>query len=134
MKKSSFLLVTLLMLSQILAACGGGGEPVTTVDIDMTEQKFTPDEITVPAGAEITLNLTNSGTELHGFSILIRGAKVGEKFDKDGNSTEYWTVDVFSGDSKTVTFTAPSEPGKYVIQCGWPGHYQAGMVATLYVK
>ena len=61
MEKSSFLLVTLLLLSQVLAACGGGGEPVTTVDIDMTEQKFTPDVFTVPAGAEITLNLTNSG-------------------------------------------------------------------------
>ncbi|MCI0553602.1 MAG: cupredoxin domain-containing protein [Anaerolineae bacterium] len=134
MKKSMFLPVLLLVLSQILVACGGGGEPVTTVDIDMTEQKFTPDEFTVPAGAEITLNLTNSGVEYHELTVLMRGAKVGEKFDKEGNSTDYWTVGVFSGDSKTVTFTAPSEPGKYVIQCGMPGHYQAGMVATLYIK
>ena len=65
---------------------------------------------------------------------MVRGAKVGEKFYKDGNSTDYWTVAVFSGDSKTVTFIAPSEPCKYVIQCGLPGHYQTGMVATLYVK
>ena len=134
MKKSSFLLVTLLTLSQVLAACGGGGEPVTTIDVDMTEQKFTPDEFSVPAGAEITLNLTNSGAEYHELTIKVLGSKVGEKFGKDGNSTEYWTVTANSGDTKTVKFTAPSEPGKYVIECGMPGHFQAGMVATLYVK
>ena len=134
MKKSLFLSVILLVLSQFLVACGGGGEPVTTIDVDMAEQKFTPDEFTVPAGAEITLNLTNSGAEYHELTIMVRGAEVGEKFDKEGNSTDYWTVGVFSGDSKTVTFIAPSEPGKYVIQCGLPGHYQTGMVATLYVK
>lgn len=133
MKKSKFVLAVFLALSQVLAACGGG-EPVTTVDIDMTEQKFTPDVFTVPAGAEITLNLTNSGAEYHELTILVRGAEVGEKFDEDGKSTEYWTTGIFSGDSKTITFAAPSEPGKYVIQCGMPGHYQAGMVATMYVK
>ncbi|MCI0550827.1 MAG: cupredoxin domain-containing protein [Anaerolineae bacterium] len=134
MKKSITLLVLFLLLSQILIACGGGGEPVTTIDVDMTEQKFTPDEFTVPAGAEITINIRNSGAEYHELTIKVLDAKVGEKFDKEGNSTEYWTVTANSGDAKTVTFTAPSEPGKYVVECGMPGHYQAGMVATLYVK
>ena len=135
MKKSNFLLVILLALSQVLIACGGGGgEPVTTLDVELTEQKFIPDEFTVPAGTEITIHLNNTGIRLHEFQILVLGAKVDESVDTDGNSTMYWVGHARPGESETLTFTAPSEPGKYFVKCSVPGHTEAGMVATLYVK
>ena len=34
----------------------------------------------------------------------------------------------------TVTFTAPSRPGKYPFLCSFPGHFQAGMHGELIVK
>ena len=122
--------------SIFLTACGGGGgEPVTTIDVEMTEHKFTPDEFTVPARAEITINLKNSGTQPHEFQIMIRGATAAEeRMDKNGNSTKYWNAIAYPGDSKSLRFTAPSEPGSYVIKCSVPGHTEAGMVGTLQVK
>jgi uncharacterized cupredoxin-like copper-binding protein len=100
----------------------------------MTDHKFTPNEFTIPAGAEITINLNNIGKQPHEFQIMTIGAEVGDSFDKDGNSTKYWNAIVQPGESKSLSFTAPSKPGKYVIKCSAPGHMQAGMVGTLYVK
>lgn len=124
-----------LIGSMFLTACGGGGgKPVTTIDVDMTEHKFTPDKFTVPAGAEITINLKNSGKQPHEFQILVLGAKADESVDKDGNSSRYWSAITQPGESKSLTFTAPSNPGSYVIKCSAPGHTKAGMVGTLQVK
>ena len=136
--KKSFLLLAFfvaLIGSIVLTACGAGGEAVlTTIDVDMTDHKFTPDAFTVPAGAEITLNLKNSGKQPHEFQILVLGAKVNESVDKDGNSTKYWSAIARPGENKSLSFTAPSEPGSYAIKCSAPGHAQAGMVGTLQVK
>jgi uncharacterized cupredoxin-like copper-binding protein len=124
-----------LIASIFLTACGAGGtEAVTTIDVDMTDYKFTPDEFTVPAGAEITINLNNAGKQPHEFKILVLGAKIDESVDKNGKSTRYWSNVAFSGESKSFSFTAPSEPGNYVIVCSAPGHTKAGMVGTLHVK
>jgi uncharacterized cupredoxin-like copper-binding protein len=124
-----------LIGSIFLTACGAGGnEPVTTIDVDMTDYKFTPEEFTVPAGAEINLNLKNSGKQPHEFRILVLGAKAEESIDKNGKSTRYWSNVALSGESKSFSFAAPSEPGNYVIVCSAPGHTKAGMIGTLHVK
>jgi uncharacterized cupredoxin-like copper-binding protein len=124
-----------LIGSIFLTACGAGGnESGTTIDVEMTDHKFTPDEFTVPAGAEITINLNNNGKQNHEFQILVLGAKVNESVDKDGNSTKYWSASARPGESKSLSFTAPSEPGSYAIKCSAFGHTQAGMVGTLHVK
>jgi uncharacterized cupredoxin-like copper-binding protein len=132
-KKSFPILVFFVALtgSIFLTACGA--KPVT-IDVDMTEYKFTPDEFTVPAGAEITINIKNSGKQHHQFRILVLGAKVDEDVDQDGNSTEYWSANLVPASSESLTFMAPSEPGDYIIKCAFPGHTKAGMVATLHVQ
>lgn len=38
------------------------------------------------------------------------------------------------GESDTITFTVPDEPGEYDIICTFPGHYSGGMVAKLIVQ
>ena len=118
-----------------LTACGAGGsEPVTTIDVDMADHKFTPDEFTVPAGVEITINLKNSGKQPHEFRILVFGAKADEDLDQDGKSTRYWSTALLPGESKSFRVTAPSELGSYVIKCSAPGHAEAGMIGTLQVQ
>jgi plastocyanin len=124
-----------LIGSLLLTACGGGGgEPITTIDVDMAEYTFTPNEFTVPTGAEITINLNNIGKHPHEFKILVLGAKADESVDKNGKSTRYWSNVALAGENKSFSFTAPSEPGRYVIVCSAVGHAEAGMVGTLWVK
>ena len=130
---TSWTYIVVLVGLIFLTACGGGrSEPVTTLDVDMTDHKFTPNEFTVPAGAEITINLMNSGTQNHEFRVF--GAKADEDVAKDEKSTKYWSAILAPGESKSLSFTAPSEPGSYTIKCSAPGHAQAGMVGTLHVK
>jgi uncharacterized cupredoxin-like copper-binding protein len=124
-------LIVILIGSVFLTACSA--KPVT-IDVDMTEYKFTPDEFTVPAGAEITINIKNSGKQHHQFQILVLGAKTDDEVDKDGNSTKYWSVNLAPRTNESLAFTAPSERGDYIIKCALPGHTPAGMVATLHVK
>lgn len=38
------------------------------------------------------------------------------------------------GESDSVTFTVPDEPGTYQFICTFPGHYSGGMVGTLIVE
>lgn len=38
------------------------------------------------------------------------------------------------GESDTITFTVPDEPGEYDFICTFPGHYSGGMVGTLVVE
>ena len=132
--KRSFALwvfIVVLISSIVLTACGA--KPVT-LDVDMTEYKFTPDEFSVPAGAEITINLKNSGKQHHQFQILVLGAKADEQLDQNGKATEYWSANVVPHGNESLTFTAPSEPGDYIIRCAFPGHTKSGMVATLHVQ
>ena len=136
-KRSFSLLVFFVVLigSIFLTACGPGGAAlVTSIDVDMTDYKFTPDEFSVPAGAEISINLKNAGKQPHEFRILVLGAKAEETIDKNGKSTRYWSNVALYGESKSFSFRAPSDPGDYVIVCSAQGHTKAGMVGTLHVK
>ncbi|MCF3652320.1 plastocyanin/azurin family copper-binding protein [Synoicihabitans lomoniglobus] len=38
------------------------------------------------------------------------------------------------GESDTITFTVPSEPGNYVFLCSFPAHFMAGMRGTIVVS
>ena len=127
------LFALLLVFIFLLAACGGGNSPSTTIDVVFTEFHFTPDSFTIPAGQEITLNATNNGAVVHEFVIMKFGQSVGEDFGDEDQVNIYWEVEAAPGEKKSVTFTAPSDPGEYQVVCGTQGHYVAGMVGKLIV-
>jgi uncharacterized cupredoxin-like copper-binding protein len=131
MKKFRFVVV-LLLLSLVLTACGGSSL-VTNFTVDMIEFTFTPSEVVVPAGQEITITANNNGAVVHEFVIMKLGETVGEDFGDEDEDNISWEVEVDPAGSKTVTFTAPSEPGTYQVVCGTEGHYIAGMVGSLTV-
>ncbi|NTU54719.1 MAG: multicopper oxidase domain-containing protein [Anaerolineales bacterium] len=126
------ILFVLLGLTLFLSACGAGG-PTTTINITMTDFMFEPKEFTVPAGQEITVNATNNGAVLHEFVIFKFGTDAGEKFGDEDEENIFWEVEVGPGQSSTVTFTAPTEPGEYSVTCGIEGHLEAGMNGKLTV-
>ncbi len=66
--------VWVMVLSLVLAACGGGSsKPSTKIDVTMTDFQFQPNVFTIPAGQEITLNAKNNGGVVHSFVIMQKG-------------------------------------------------------------
>ena len=132
MKKILTSTVLVLALSLILTACGS---KKTTLNVTTTDTGYDSPTYTVPAAGEVTLNLTNNGTIEHEFAILLLGQHVDPPFGEKDEGKIFWELDgVASGETKSDTFTAPTEPGEYDVICGIPGHIEMGMTATLIVK
>ena len=130
MKKATFVI---LALAFMLTACGG--KSGVTLNVTSTDTGYDSQTYTVPAGAQVTLNLTNNGANPHEFAILKLGEHVSLPFGEDDESKILWELDgVDPGTTKSDTFTAPTEPGTYDVICGIPGHIELGMIATLIVK
>ena len=130
MKQPKILLLILLTLT--LAACQSSG-PSSVMDLEMTDFAFTPNHFTVPAGEEITVNISHHGIVVHEFIIMNPGTTAGDKFDEEDMPNVYTIVEVPPGHSQSFTFVAPLEAGEYQIVCGIAGHLESGMTATLTV-
>ena len=127
-----FLVLSILTIGVlILAACASGPEKIS---VTTTDFKFEPTTWTVPAGGEVELTLVNEGTLEHEWVIIKQGMEVTIPFDADDEEKVYWEMEAEPGETKTETFTAPSEPGTYTIVCGTPAHLEQGMAGTLIVE
>ena len=118
--------ITMLALATLLlAACGDGdgdgGEATTDLQVLGTDSlAYEPDAFTVPAGEEVTVELTSEASVEHDFII------------EDAPGGELDVVEAAAGETATGTFTV-DEPGTYTVYCSVPGHREAGMEASLEV-
>ncbi len=132
------LLVTILpaALALILSGCGPSTGPSSSIQVIMTDFAFTPNTLTVPAGKQINIRVTNNGAVGHDLMIMKMGHEVTSQ-DHVGAETHafaFWEEEQLgAGETRESTFTAPSQPGAYQIICGVPGHLEAGMVGKLVV-
>lgn len=135
MKNYYFLISMLVSFALLLSACGGGGggAPSTNLTVSMTDFSFTPGTFTVPAGQEITIALSNEGAVEHELVIMKFGAEVSAPFDQNDQENVYWHAKLLHGGSETLTFTAPTEPGEYLVSCSTSGHHEAGMQGKMIV-
>jgi uncharacterized cupredoxin-like copper-binding protein len=132
-KKVFFFILAALVLSSMLSACGSQGSLAvsTTQNVEMGEFMFTPSEMAVPVGKEVTLNLKNNGSIEHDFVVLKKGVVAVLPFDADAQKGDIlFEARLGSGKSQIYTFTLP-EVGNYEIVCSVPGHLEAGMKARL---
>jgi uncharacterized cupredoxin-like copper-binding protein len=125
------LLGAMVILGLFLTGCGGAKN--TTLSVELADFKFVPNTFTIPAGKEITLNVVNKGANDHEFVILKAGEHVTVPFDDDDEAKIFWEVELKSGESQTIKFTAPSEAGTYDVVCGTAQHIEKGMMGTLTV-
>lgn len=119
----------------LLAACGGGApaapEPVTFDVTGNDSFEYNPPSLSVPTGAQVTINFENEGTLEHNW-LLIPGSADPEaavEGDAVGGAT---TGLVAGGATDSVTFTAPPM-GIYQYVCTVPGHAAGGMVGEFTV-
>ena len=83
MKKYLILFGIVSAFSLLLVACGGSSPSSTTLNVDMMEFMYNPSDFTVPAGQEITLELSNTGAVVHDFIIMNAGHEVGQDFGEE---------------------------------------------------
>lgn len=147
---SSILIAALFLVT---AGCGGGdgtssesntdagSEAVTEVTITPVgnQMKYEQTEFTVPAGKEVTLTFENtatSGSMKHNVVLLATaeasvvtrvgqaGAQAaGNEHVPEDEAVLAHTALADPGETVSVTFTAPSDPGEYQYLCTFPGHY-----------
>ncbi len=110
-----------------LIGCSGGGESIEAEAVDFA---FTPTSWTVTEGAEVTLTLTNNGTEEHEWVIMSEEISSGAEFSED---LVIWEMEAGPELSAKDTFTAPAA-GTYQIICALDGHLDSGMKGTLTVE
>jgi uncharacterized cupredoxin-like copper-binding protein len=128
-------LVRAFSLSLLLAACAAGGNAASkSINVTMTDFQFTPNSFTVPAGQQIHFTATNNGGVEHSFVIMKLGKEIKDHFTDQDKANVYWEQTAIPvGQTVNATFTSPSQPGDFQIVCAVPGHFEAGMIATLKV-
>ncbi len=167
--------VLLVGITLVLAACGSGesnqasdverteSASADTIEVTMKDFAYQPSSITVPAGKEVTLQFTNTGSVEHYFVVgdtvasttdgfeqnLFSGVSIEKNKQTEGHEEEEEEHEeeegghenVFElppGGSGSMTFTLPpSKAGSYTIACfettGNETHYDMGMKGTLAV-
>ena len=130
-RKSALILIVAAGLF-ILAACGPKGPE--KLSVTTSEFMYDPMAWSVSAGRDVEFTITNNGTLDHEWVIIKKGMEVTLPFDDDDEDKVFWEIEASPGETKTETFTAPSEAGDYTIVCGTPAHLEAGMKGSLTVK
>jgi len=137
MKKNFGFGVFLFVCMVLLVACGNVEEskpPVSSISIEMSEFKFSPADIVVFAGQEISLNLSNNGAVEHDFSILKKGASAQIPFDREKQAADIlFEARLGANKSGQYKFILP-DAGEYQVICGIQGHVEAGMVGKMTAK
>ncbi|PFK99710.1 cytochrome B [Priestia megaterium] len=85
------------------------------VEVQLNDDYFNPETITIPSGKTKTLILKNEGQKEHTFTV--------EKLGID--------AEVQPGKEKTIT-VKPQSPGTYELICRY--HFNSGMVGKVIVK
>jgi azurin len=129
----------------ILTGCSQPKPPsvAVTVQTDGDFMVFKPTQVSVPAGAQVTLTFHHAGTiitQSHDWVLTKPGAVAGliddisraaaavadpegKSFLKPGDPRVLAaTAPVGKGQTTTITFTAPQTPGDYPFFCSTPGH------------
>ena len=103
----------LAVLSLVIGACGDGDEASTDLEVTTTDFQFSPNSWTVPAGEEISIDITNDGSVLHEWVLMQPGVNIDSEADLPDTEEEllaefvYVEDEVEAGANKTLSFTAP---------------------------
>lgn len=142
-----FALATLL--AAVTVACTAGGSPPPSqptqtsgpsgagvrVEVKLTDElKIEPALINVKAGVPVTFVVTNTGALEHEFFVGSEAGQAAHEKEMMGSAgmihDEPMGIGVRPGATKELTITFPAA-GATLAGCHVPGHYAAGMKATI---
>lgn len=131
-------------------ATAGAAKTITIAAGDT--MRFAPATIRAKAGSQVTVVLKStsalpkvamahnfvllkSGTDVPAFATASATARDSNYISPKLKAQVLAATDMAGGgESVTVTFTAPTAPGKYTFICTFPAHFQSGMVGILVVE
>ena len=143
-----FLAVSLLLViigGMFLTGCSSNTESnakpaVQTVKGTLTDTSIRLSSSSVSSG-KVTFAITNNGTLEHEFVVLktdlapdaVHMQSDAEKVDEDMSGENVGEVEgIASGETKELSLSL--QPGKYLLICNLPGHFQAGMYVSFEVQ
>lgn len=95
--------------------------PSSAVKVSVSSSGFLPAELSVNKGQPVTISVTSVDNQTHVFAFkdpLLQAVAVG----------------VAPGETRVLTFNAPTKAGEYVFFCNVPGHEARGEVGKMIVK
>ena len=93
----------------------------STIKLEVSSAGWKPAEISVKAGAPVTLAITSADDYTHVFMF-------------DDPSLSAVAVGVSPRETRAITFNAPEKAGEYAFHCDVPGHAARGEVGKMIVK
>ena len=94
---------------------------VESIEMQAREYTFEPSVLRLPSNRQVELTFQNIGTMDHSLVIELPGGEVA--FDEN----------VAAGETRTISFTTPDQPGEFVFHCPIEGHRERGMEGRLIV-
>jgi plastocyanin len=104
------------------------GTPIadgSTIAMSMRDNLFDPRDLLVAAGAAVTFDITNDGAAVHNMHIAGPGGDYGGE-----GSVVSDPETVNGGDTATLSWTAPAEPGEVDFQCDFHPGQMAGVITV----
>lgn len=95
--------------------------PAQAVKLTMSGAGFTPSTFSVDADDPVVLSVTSGDDQTHVFYF-------------DDPSLQAVAVGVGPGETRVISFNAPSVPGEYGFHCDVPGHAARGEVGVMVVE
>ena len=140
MRNRPLFVATLVGIALLTSSCGGGSTGASagarSVDIDMRDNAYSPDHVTVHGGETVRFRFHNTGAVAH-------DAFMGDSSAQDDHEMAMRSaggmhggadaVTVDPGDSATLTRTFHAGD-QMLIGCHQTGHYAAAMKITVEVK
>lgn len=140
MRISRLLVATVASLALVTAACGSGSSgsssAIRSVAVEMRDNAFSPNQVTVHAGEKVRFVFHNAGHLAHEALLgdmaaqdsheteMMSGGTGGTQMGMDHGASTAITVE--PGKSATLTHTFQAGD-KLLIGCHETGHYAAGM-------
>ena len=108
------------------ATTPGGGTPGPGgLAVRLLDNKLDPNKLTVGAGSEVTIDVTNAGTAIH--NLRIAGAD--NKFNTGDDAVSDPQL-VSGGGHATITWKAPGSPGTIDFRCDFHPADMAGQITV----
>lgn len=153
MKKIIKTLLTLVVALLISSPVFSQNDDIRTINVKGTDNmKFDVTEIEASPGETIRIVLETKSNMppkamAHNIAIVDKDTDVDQFVlaSMSAPDTEYIAPDyidqviahtamIGGGETSTIEFTVPEEPGRYEYVCTFPGHYFGGMKGVLVVK